>query len=134
MAVDYVPVFIPSRVVTLTASGLISPGDLLIVSGSGTVSKCAAEAAQTVVGVAGNDATVNTLVTLYARGYVHESVAEGTVTAGDQVVSSAAAGRQVKTLAAAATATAADINQARAVIGVALITAADGAKVRWMQT
>jgi hypothetical protein len=83
---------------------------------------------------------INDKVTIYGRGTVHESVAEGTVTAGDEIVTSAAIGRQVKTQLASNLVTSptgaqvsADINAARAVLGIALTTATDGLKVRWME-
>lgn len=138
--VDYIPVFVPGRTITLTASGAIVSGDLVVVSGSGTVAKCAVASAPNWIGVAGKDAAINAGVVVYGRGTVHESVADGTVTAGDQVVTSATTGRQVKTLLVSALAASptgaqvsADINAARAVLGVALTTATDGLKVRWME-
>jgi Uncharacterized conserved protein (DUF2190) len=131
---DYTPIFVPSKVIPLTASGTITGGDPLEVSGSGTVRKCTTALSFAYIGVAGNDAAANGRVTVYARGYVHESVAEGTVTAGDQLNTSAAAGRQVITAAATAGSPAkADVDRVRAIIGVALTTAADNAKVRWME-
>lgn len=138
---DYTPVFTPSKVIPLTASGAVAGGDILAVSGDGTVAKCTSLAATSYIGVAGNDAAANARVTVYCRGYVHESVADGTVTAGDQVTTTSTAGRQVKSLPAANISgvppLAGDINtavnNARAVIGVALKTAADNAKVRWME-
>jgi hypothetical protein len=137
---DYTPAYVPGRVITLTASGTVSPGDLLTVSGSGTVAKAAFPAggspSPVIVGVAGNDAVASGRVTVYARGEVHESVANGTVTAGDLLVSppnGATAGSQVSTLAASGVPAAIDVNNSRAIVGVALTTASNPAKVRWME-
>lgn|SRR5512135_445510 len=146
---DYTPVFLPGDVIPLTASGTIAGGDLVGVSGSGTVAKLAFSAAPatTCVGVAATDAIANGRVSVIARGVVHESVAQGTVTAGDLVttpITGDTAGAQVKTLAAAnlgatwdaSAATAANlaINSGRAILGIALTTASNPVKVRWMQT
>lgn len=137
---DYVPIYVPSKVVTLTASAAITGGQLLSVSGSGTVAPTAvpgAAAAPTpVVGVAANDTASGARVTVYARGIVHESVAQGTVTAGDFVsapLNGATAGAQVQTAAAVTTPTALDVSLSRAICGVALTTASNPAKVRWME-
>ena len=130
---DYTPIFFPGEVIPLTASGGVAGGDLVVVSGSGTIAKAGALAATTYVGVAAQDAGANTRVSVFSRGIVHESIADGTVTAGDQVTTTNTANRQVKTAPAVTTPTPADVTTSRAVIGVALITAADGQKVRWMQ-
>lgn len=134
---DYTPVFLPGEVITMTASGAVSGGDLLTVSGSGTVAKLAfGTNPAVVVGVAASDTATNGKCAFYARGTVHESVAQGTVTAGDQVttpVTGDTAGAQVKTLAAVGGAwAAADIWGARTILGVALTTASNPNKVRWM--
>jgi hypothetical protein len=143
---DYVPVFVPSRAGSMTASVAITGGSPLVVSGSGTVAPAAANASAQCIGVAGNDTVPNGRVTVYMRGFVHESVADGPVTAGDQVGTTATANRQVKTIAPAAVdmgaaftqatsnaAVNAGISAARAVLGIALTTAADGVKVRWLE-
>jgi hypothetical protein len=140
MATDYMPVFVPGRIVTLTTSGLVAAGDALVVSGNGTVAKAGAGAVN-VIGVAAQDTASGSKVTVYGRGTVHESVNEGGVTAGDQLVSSGVAGKQVKTAAVinitGVPPVVADINAAfalaRAVIGVALTSAADNTKCRWME-
>ncbi len=92
---DYNPIYLPGDAISMTASGTIAGGDLLVVSGSGTVARAAALASRSVIGVAGNDATADGRVTVYARGPVHESLADGTVTAGDEVSSTNTAGRGV---------------------------------------
>jgi sulfate adenylyltransferase subunit 1 (EFTu-like GTPase family) len=137
---DYAAIFLPGQRITLQASGTITGGDLLAVSGSGTVAKAAALASTAYVGVAGHDATAGQKVTVVCAGVVHESIADGAVTAGDQLTTTNTANRQVKSLAPAAVAgappLAADvnlaINQARAVIGIALTSAADNALTRWL--
>ncbi len=131
---DYMPVFLPGEAIPLTASGTISGGDLVVVSGSATVAKAASTAGlRTVIGVAGCDAVANGRVTVYGRGTVHESVADSTVTAGDQVVTSGTSGKQVVKVAdVPGTPDQASVNNARALLGIALTTATDGNKVRWM--
>jgi hypothetical protein len=131
---DYTPVYAPSKVVTMTASAAVAGGDLLEVSGSGTVRKVATAISFNYIGVAGEDTPVNGRVTVYARGYVHESVADGAITAGDQLNTSATAGRQVVTAAATGASPAkADVDRVRGIIGVALTSVADNARVRWME-
>lgn len=146
---DYTPVYVPGKVFTTTASGAVSGGDLLVVSGSGTVAKLAFGAAtQVIVGVAGNDTPANGRVTVYGRGIIHESVAQGTVTAGDMLstpITGDTAGAQVKSVPADANSagqeptaydaahTAAAVNLARSIFGIALTTASNPAKVRWME-
>lgn len=148
---DYTPVYVPGRVITLTASAAITGGQPLVVSGSGTVAPASTLASTAIVGVAADDTPLNGRVTVYARGTVHESVADGTVTAGDQVTSTNTANRQVKTLALVTTsvdvgaafsqsainnainAVATSLDSARGVLGVALTTGADNTKVRWME-
>jgi hypothetical protein len=144
---DYTPVYVPGKTLTLTASAAISGGDLLSVSGSGQVAKTAVPgsgiAPAVVIGVAASDTPINGRVTVYARGIVHESIAQGTVTAG-QLVSApqngATAGAQVQAIAGqdvGASPSQTSINlalsDALAVIGIALTTASNPAKVRWME-
>lgn len=127
---DYTPIFFPGDTITSTTSAAVTGGQQLVVSGDGTVAPSAGSSAK-VVGVAAFDAASGALVTLFGRGMTHEATASGAITAGDQVVSAAAGA--VSTLAAAAGATAGDINSARSVLGVALTTAADTAKVQYME-
>jgi hypothetical protein len=126
----YEPKYVYGEQVNATASATITGGQLLIVSGNGTVGPAGAGAAN-VVGVAAFDAVNTDRISYFPRGKVHVSTASGGITAGDQVISAAAG--KVSTLAAAAAATAGDINAAREVIGVALTTAADTASVEWME-
>lgn len=148
---DYTPVYPRGDAITLTASAAVSGGDLLEVSGNGTVAKTATLASEKLVGVAADDTPVNGRVTVWGLGPVHIGLADGTVTAGDQVGSTNTAGRQVKTIVATAAAIdvgvsptqgsintavnagiSAAVNAARGVVGVALTTASDGNPVRWM--
>lgn len=141
---DYTPVYIPGKVYTTTASGAVTGGDLLVVSGNGTVAKQSA-VGQTIVGVAASDTPASGRVSVYGRGIIHESVAIGTVTAGDQVGSSATSGAVATVVASAVdlgasfvqgtsnTALNAGLNSLRSICGIALTTAANPAKVRWME-
>lgn len=131
---DYTPRFTPGHEITMTTSGAVTGGDILVVSGSGTVAKASTLADPAWVGVAGNDAASGARVTAHARGKVHRSIADGAVTAGDLLTTTNTANRQVKTLAAAGAAyVQAEANATRAILGVALTTAADNASVEWMQ-
>jgi hypothetical protein len=141
---DYNPVYPIGEIVTATTSTGVTGGDVLEVSGNALVGKCSTLASMKVVGVAAEDTLINTRVSFWARGPVHESLADGTITAGDMVCSTGTAGRGVKTVppdantagqeptAYDAAHTAAAVNLARSVLGVAMTTAADGQKVRWM--
>lgn len=130
---DYTPVLLPGLTGTFTAAGPLAGGDPVEVAGSGTVQKVAGPATLKYVGVAAHDAIAGAHVTVIVDRVIHEGPADGPVNAGDQLAASPAAGCQVTALPAAAGATLADINQARAVIGLALNTAANGTPVRWMQ-
>jgi hypothetical protein len=124
---DYVPVFEDEA--PMTTSAAVTGGTVAAVSGSNTVGPAAAGSAK-VIGVFAHDAPSGGRVTVILRGFIHEVVNAGGVTAGDQLVAGAAG--TVATKAATATFTAADINDARSIIGVALATAADTAKVRYV--
>ena len=63
---EYLPVRSPGQALTLTASATITAGQLLIVSGSGTVAPSSA-ASQSWLGVAGNDAASAEIDALGAR-------------------------------------------------------------------
>lgn len=129
---EYLPIRTPGDALVSTASATITGGTIVSVSGNGTVATAGATALNW-VGVAAFDASANESVTVYTGG-VQEVTASGAITAGDVVVT--AASGQVSTVAATtatATATAStqtDINNTRAIVGVALTTAATGAKVR----
>lgn len=131
---DYTPRFTPGHEITVTTSGAVTGGDILVVSGSGTVAKASTLANPAWVGIAGTDAASGAKVAMHARGKVHRSVADGPVTAGDLLSTTNTANRQVKTVAAAGAAyVQAEANASRAILGVALTTAADNASVEWMQ-
>jgi hypothetical protein len=110
---EYLPIYKPGQAITLAASATITGGQLVEVSGSGTVGPAGAASVK-VVGVAAFDAVSGDNVTIFAGGVQH-AVASGAITAG-AVVQAGAAG----TVAAGTTAP----------IGIALSTAADGADVR----
>lgn len=118
---DYLPRFEGDEF-TSQASGTITGGQVLAVSGSGTVAAAGANAGNW-VGVAGFDASSGDKVTVL-RGGIQKLTASGTVTAGDIVV--CAASGKVSTLAAVTTPTAADVTNTRAIVGIALTTATDG--------
>lgn len=110
----YYPIFVGLPPHTEICASAVTGGQLLEVAATGTVQPATA-ASVSVLGVAGFDAAANMEVLVF-RGGVQELVANGTVTAGQQV--EAAASGQVRTLAAG-----------RA-IGVAETTATNGNKVR----
>lgn len=121
---EYVAIFQPGAAITSQASADITAGQVLVVSGVGTVGPSGANAAN-VVGIATCDAKSGAKV-VYQTSGVHELVNSGGVTAGDIIVS--AASGQVAKLAAVTTPTAADVTNTRAIIGVALTTATTGNK------
>ena len=123
---DYVPIIPGADSFTSSASATITGGQMLAVSGAGTVAPAGANAVNW-VGVAAFDAASSTNVTVWGTG-IHSLTASGTVTAGDQVVCGATG--TVATLAAVTTPTAADVTNSRAIVGVALTTATTGLKVR----
>jgi hypothetical protein len=143
---DAIAVFLPGARQTFTAGGSITGGDLVVLSGASSVVKASTTGAATYVGVAGHDAATGTKVTVTVLKAVFDSIADGAVAVGDQLTTTATANRQVKSLAAAAvdvggtptqasinTAINTSVNNARAVIGMAITAAADNAIVRWIQ-
>lgn len=133
----YEPKFRYADTITGTTSATTTGGQVLAVTGDGTVGPAGTATAAKVVGVAAMDAASGARVTFVPRGKVHITTASGGITAGDQVVAGAAG--TVATLAASAAGgnTAGDIdtaaNGARKVLGVALTTATDTNPVEWMQ-
>lgn len=87
---DYLPKFKPGEAITRTASAAITGGQLVIVSGSGTVAPSTAASAAW-LGVAAHDAAIGDPVTIFKDG-VQRPLASAAITAGDIVVA-AAAGR-----------------------------------------
>lgn len=115
----YEPKFLYGDQITATTSAAVTGGQVLIVSGNGTVGPATAASAA-VVGVAAHDAASGARVSYFPRGKVHVSTASGGITAAARVDAGAAG-----TVASASNA---DTN-----IGVALTTALDTALVEWME-
>lgn len=115
---EYLPVKVDGDALAMTAGGTIGAGQLVYVKSDGNVA-ITTGALASVLGVAAYDVSSGALVTVFCEG-VHELVASGTVTAGNQVESAAAGA-----VAAHTTGT----NDVYA-LGVALTSATDGNKVR----
>lgn len=148
---DYTPLALPGATWTFQASTALVGGDLVEVTGNNAVGKVATLASAKFIGVAKHDAGIGSKVTVTLSAPIHESIADGTVAAGDQLTTTNTANRQVKTLAAAAlnvdvTGTPNEasieafnpaintaVNNARAVIGTAITGGADNTLVRWAQ-
>jgi len=124
---EYVPVFKPGQAITLTASATITAGQVVAVSGVNTVAAAGAGALNW-VGVAAFDAVNTDKVTVYSGG-VQSCTASGAITAGD-MVGCGAAGTVITVAAAGGTYAAADSVATRGLVGIALNSAADTAKVR----
>lgn len=114
---EYLPLFKPGCSISSTASAAVTGGQLLVVSGSGTVAPSSV-ATHAFVGVAAFDAASGAAVGVH-KGGVHRLTATGAITAGDRVIP--AANGTVATLGAGT-----DYSQ---VVGIALTTAAAGAAV-----
>lgn len=148
---DYTPLALPGGTWTFQASTPLAGGDLVEITGSNAVGKVGTLASRAFIGVSNEDVAAGRKVTVTLAHAIHESIADGTVAAGDQLTTTNTASRQVKSLAATAsnvdvtgTPTEASIeafnaaintavNQARAVIGVAITGGADNTLVRWAQ-
>jgi hypothetical protein len=116
---DYAPLYMPGDVITGVTSADVTGGQVLVVSGNGTVGPAGADS-NAVVGVAAHDAASGKNVAFHGRGQVHVSTAAGGITAAARV-NSGADGK-------VASATAGVGN-----IGVAMTTALDAALVTWME-
>lgn len=128
---DYTPVYQPGATRTYTASAAVTGGQVVEITGAGTVGPSAAGSAK-VVGVAAHDAGIGARVTVHGlAGQEHEVTASGAITAGD-LVEAAAAGQVRVQAAAGAAYVQAEANAHRALLGVATTTAANGAKVRFV--
>lgn len=114
---EYLPLYKPGQALTLKASASITGGQVVAVSGSGTIAPAGA-GSTSFLGNAAFDAVTNDNVTVYAGG-VQVCIASGAVTAGSPLITGANG-----TVVASAT------PPAGQQYGVALTTAADGAKVR----
>ena len=124
MAVDYTPVYdADGDPFTLTTSAAVTAGQVLVVSGSGTVGPSAGASA-VAIGIAGSDAASGARVMVYPLDAVHECVAAAGITAGDGITS--AASGQVTTAVVGTAAAAGTL------IGIALTTATTGNKVRFV--
>lgn len=86
---DYVPLFKPGASLTYAASATITAGQLLEVTGSGTVGPAGAASLKS-VGVAAFDAVSGDKVTIHAGGVQKIIAGTGGVTAGDIVAAGAA--------------------------------------------
>lgn len=117
---DYSPVYMPGTAISATASATITGGQVVVVSGDGTVGPAGDGASTTVVGVAAQDAASGARFTYFARGMVHETTTAGAVVAGAGV-SVGAAG------------TVDDDGGSSPTIGVFLTSASSGAKALWME-
>jgi sulfate adenylyltransferase subunit 1 (EFTu-like GTPase family) len=122
---EYLPLYEEGQAFTSQASAALTAGQMVAVSATGTVGVAGANAIAW-VGIAGQDTASGDKVTIRCGG-VQRPIASGTVTAGDLVV--CAASGKVSTLAAVTTPTAADVTNSRAIVGIALTTAADGVAV-----
>lgn len=80
---EYLPLYKPGKEITRPTSATVTGGQLVIVSGSGTVAPSSA-ATHSWLGVAAFDAANGDNVTIFAGG-VQRIVATGTVTAGQLV-------------------------------------------------
>jgi predicted RecA/RadA family phage recombinase len=80
---EYLPDKEPGQDITMTASAAITGGQLVRVSGSGTVAPTTAASADW-LGVAANDAASGAKLTIYTGG-VQLPVASGTIAAGANV-------------------------------------------------
>jgi Na+/proline symporter len=114
---DYLPLFYPGQVITRTASGTIAGGQLVRVSGDGTVAVTGG-ASTDWLGVAAFSVVSGDLVTVWTDG-VQRCIASGAIVAGAWVTAGAAG---TVVTAVAATAAAAGTG-----VGIALTGAADGA-------
>lgn len=114
---EYLPIYAPGQKRAGKLSATTTAGQVLIVTGDGTVGPCGA-AAKNVVGVAGASGATNDYITYFAGGVQH-CIASGAITAGDPLIAGAAG-----TVVSSATP---PLGQK---VGVALTTAADTAQVR----
>jgi hypothetical protein len=121
---DYVPAFpLGAGGWTSQASGAITGGQLLLVSGAGTVAP-ATLTALTVVGVAAHDAASGANLVVFPLKMIHETNAgTGGITAGNPLKSDA---NGLVTLWVSGT------DSAAAFLGVALNTATAGNPVQWI--
>lgn len=115
----YEPKWLYGDTITGTASATIVGGQVVVVSGNGTIGPAGADS-NAVVGVAADNIASGAKGAYFPRGKVHISTASGGITAAARVNSGAAG-----TVASAA----AGVGN----IGIALTTALDTAAVEWME-
>lgn len=120
---EYLPLFVPGQAITRQASADLTAGQLLYVSGSGTVAATSGVTAAW-LGVAGHDTKSGDTVSVFCGGVQRLVTDTGGVTAGDLVVAGAAG--VVTKLAVVTTPTPTDVTNSRAVVGIALTTATAG--------
>ena len=122
---DYSPVYSGGAIpVTFTTSAAVTGGQVLAVSATGTVAPSGA-ASVIAIGVAAHDAASGAKVTVWPlANVVHELVATGTITAADGIAAVAAGAIQTVAVGTGAA--------AGSLIGIALTTATNPAKVRFI--
>jgi hypothetical protein len=121
---DYTPVFPLLGPFTSQASGTISGGDCVEVSGSGTVAAAAAGSLK-VVGVAAHDASSGQKVAVIPLKAVHETLAgAGGVTAGNPLKVGASPSKLILWVTGT--------DSGAAFVGVALTTASADGTLRWI--
>ena len=119
---------------SFTAGGQIAAGDPLQMSGNMTVIRCTG-LTPPYAGIAATDAKPGQQITVHLAGPIHTGLAAGPIAAGDPLLASNIAGRQVRTApmpGAADAVTGFDVLIAAALIGLALTSAADGQPVTWL--
>lgn len=121
---DYTPVFpLGGAGFTMQASGTITAGDLVVVSGSGTVASSGAAGAA--IGVAAHDAATGAKVTVMPLKMVHETLAgAGGVTAGQPLKVGASPSKLILWVTGT--------DGAEKWVGIALTTAIADATLRWI--
>lgn len=120
--------YMPGSKVSFKSAAAITAGRMVEITAANTVGMAGANS-QKVVGFAMQSCdAAGDIIEVQLLGYVVLCTAAGAVSAGDEV--SCGANGTVSTQAAAAGATAADINKARSVIGIALEAIADTATGR----
>lgn len=125
------PVFEDDANVPFTAHGAIVKGTFVEVYTGSMIVQTAAANSMKVIGVSKETVADGDLVTVDLRGEVWKMVAEGAVTAGDQLGADSDGTGGVSTIAAASgTPVYGDINKARAVLAIALEDIADEASGR----
>lgn len=116
---DYTPVNVPGHTYTSQLSGTVAGGNVVMVSGSGTVAVATAAGAGAVCGVASKDGASGDKIAVFSRG-VHDLVSQGAIVAGTPVTVGSVNG-SVATIGAATF---------EKMIGIALTTGVDTALVR----